>query len=58
MTQIVYNVSLALGVLLAAIGAGLQWGLAAGLMTAGALVIGLTLYGTELTRRSVTNPKG
>lgn len=51
MNRLTYNISIALGTVLLGVGAGLQWGLAIGLMMFGALIVALTLYGTLLARR-------
>lgn len=50
MNQLVYNVSLGAGTLLASVGAGLQWGAGMGLMVAGGLVIGLTFASLWVNR--------
>lgn len=50
MTPIVYNASLLVGVLLVSVGAGLVY-LPAGLITAGALVLGLTMVGARMAGR-------
>jgi|JI8StandDraft_1071087.scaffolds.fasta_scaffold1335684_1 hypothetical protein len=52
MNQLIYNGSLAAGTVLAATGAGVQWGLGLGLMTAGGLVIALTMAGAWLFGRA------
>lgn len=39
----VFDIAMVVGTLLGSVGAGLQWGLPCGLMTAGALVIGITM---------------
>jgi len=44
MTPRIYDIAITAGVLLAAVGAGLQWGAPAGLMVAGGLVITLTVF--------------
>jgi hypothetical protein len=46
MNPIIYNVSMLLGLLLVSVGVGL-WSLPGGLVTAGVLVIGITIYGVE-----------
>ena len=46
MTPRVYNTAIAAGILLAAAGVGL-WNLAAGVATAGALILAFTVYGVE-----------
>jgi hypothetical protein len=48
MNKLTYNVTLLIGVALASIGAGMQFGVAVGLMTAGALFIALTFAGVYL----------
>lgn len=52
MNQHVYNIAVAAGIALTAIGVGL-WNLAAGIATAGVLILGFTVYGAELARRTV-----
>lgn len=52
MNQLIYNGSLAAGTVLAATGAGLQWGVGIGLIAAGALVIVLTMVGAWLFGRA------
>lgn len=52
MNQLTYNVGLLAGTAAVSAGAGLQWGLAVGLMAAGALVIALTLAGAALTGKA------
>lgn len=52
MNQLTYNASLLAGTAAISAGAGLQWGLAAGLMMAGALVIALTLVGAALAGKA------
>ena len=48
--MIVVNASLTAGVVLVAIGAGMVWGVGAGWLAGGALVLALTLYKIERTR--------
>lgn len=51
MNPIIYNISCTLGVALVSVGLGIErlsWGLASG----GLLIIVLTIYGVEVTRRS------
>lgn len=50
MTAAIYNASVALGVLMLAIGAGAQWGWPVGMMVSGALVLGLTAYTLRILR--------
>ena len=52
MNQLTYNVSLLAGTAAFSAGAGLQWGLAAGLMVCGVCVIALTLAGAVLTGKA------
>lgn len=49
MNRHVYNVALALGVILVSVGAGMVY-IPAGVITAGAMVLGLTLLGAVLSR--------
>lgn len=46
MNPIVYNLSMLAGLLLVSVGVGL-WSLPGGLVTAGVLVIAITVYGVE-----------
>lgn len=46
MTPLVYNIAIAVGILLTATGVGL-WSLPAGLATAGVLVLAFTVYAAE-----------
>lgn len=48
MNRITYDVAMVLGTALASTGAGLVGGLGVGLMTAGGLVITLTIVGVQL----------
>ncbi len=52
MNQHVYNLSCLIGTVLCGGGAGVQWGAGAGFMVGGALVLALTVYGVELSRRA------
>lgn len=51
MNKHVYNLSLIIGVIFAAVGAGVQWGQGVGLMVFGGLVLAMTIYGVELAQR-------
>jgi hypothetical protein len=48
MSAAVYNVSIALGLVLSAVGAGAQWGWPVGAMVGGALVLALTIVSARL----------
>lgn len=48
MNKLTYNVALLVGTSLASVGAGMQFGVAVGLMTAGGLLVGLTFAGVVL----------
>ena len=50
MNRWVYNVSVACGVALTAIGLGVEFGIGYGLAAAGVLIVGLSLYGARLAR--------
>lgn len=50
MSPVVYNTSIGSGVAMVAIGAGAQWGWPVGLMTAGALVLALTINMLRMMR--------
>lgn len=52
MNRHVYNVACLVGTILCGTGAGLHWGPGVGLIVGGSLVIGLTLYGAEISRRA------
>ena len=52
MNQHVYHLSCLIGTVLCGGGAGVQWGAGAGFMVGGALVLALTVYGVELSRRA------
>lgn len=52
MNAIVYNASIAVGVLFVSVGAGMVY-LPAGLITGGALVLGLAMYGARLAARGI-----
>ena len=45
MNQLTYNAGLLIGTGAFSVGAGMQWGVAVGLMAVGAIVIGLTIVG-------------
>jgi hypothetical protein len=49
---VTYNASIAAGVLLISIGAGSRWGWPIGAISAGVLIIGLTLFAAFSARRS------
>jgi hypothetical protein len=48
MSRAAYDIALVVGILLASIGAGLQWGVAIALMAAGLLVLTFNLIGALL----------
>ncbi len=47
----IFSALLAAGTALASVGAGLQWGAPVGLITCGAVTLGLTLYAVRLAAR-------
>ncbi|ACC76142.1 hypothetical protein PPMP20_18945 [Paraburkholderia phymatum] len=51
MNAIIYNLCMTLGVVLAVVGVGLLHGVAVALIVAGALMIGLTMFGAWMTTR-------
>jgi len=51
MNALVYNVALALGLVLCGLGVGLRYGIPDALITVGALMVGLTVFGALLARR-------
>jgi hypothetical protein len=50
MNRHVYNIAIAAGILLTSVGAGL-WDIGAGLVTAGVLILGFTVYAVRLLSR-------
>lgn len=51
MSPVVYNATVGVGVVLTSVGAGAQFGWPSGLMTAGALLIGLSVFMLRLVVR-------
>lgn len=58
MNRHVYNCACLIGTILCAVGAGIQWSKGMGLIVGGALVIALTLYGAEISRRGARRSDG
>lgn len=58
MNRHVYNIACLMGTIFCAVGAGLHFGEGIGLMVGGSLVLALTIYAAELSRRAIRRSDG